>query len=257
VTEREWLTDRKLVLSGDFFQLPPVDLGSKHVQFAFQAPSWDQCIDSVTSLTRVFRQKEQCERFPLSSDGRQNLPANPAFVELLNEMRFGKLSKQNKSRLTALSREVRYTDSVEPTELYVPGTSHGGDVLICCFRRFPTKREVQFSNESRLAKLTGPMHTFNAIDHPGIDDKGRDVPFQQAKVQLDRCVLAPESMTLKVRNTSALDIPLKGLILPTLGWCTGDVDQGTEGDPMCSTRSYTRIECRTGNIGQWLGGKSY
>lgn len=43
-----------------------------------------------------------------------------AFVDLLNEMRFGKLSEQNKSRLIALSRQVAYRDSVEPTELYVP-----------------------------------------------------------------------------------------------------------------------------------------
>ena len=41
-----------------------------------------------------------------------------AFVELLNEMRFGRLSEQNRSRLLLLSREVKYSDSVEPTELY-------------------------------------------------------------------------------------------------------------------------------------------
>ena len=62
-----WLTDLKLVLSGDFFQLPPIELSSKSVQFAFQAQSWDRSIGSLTALTRVFRQKEQCLFVPTAT----------------------------------------------------------------------------------------------------------------------------------------------------------------------------------------------
>lgn len=62
----------KLVLSGDFFQLPPVELGSKNVGFAFQAQSWNRCISSVTTLSRVFRQKEQCTVYP-HGDGQRTL----------------------------------------------------------------------------------------------------------------------------------------------------------------------------------------
>ena len=189
-------------------------------------------------------------------DGKRSLVVS-AFVELLNEMRFGKLSKQNKSRLMALSREVKYTDSVEPTELYVPVTSMWERVPICLFRRFPTKREVQFANESRLVKLGGTKHTFNADDTSGVDDKGRRITPQQAKAQLDRCVLAPESMVLRVGSTYALDLYPDGLILPTLGRCTGDADQGTERDPICNAHTYTRIEHRAGGTGERLSGKSY
>ena len=64
-----------------------------------------------------------------SSKTNKHLSDILAFVDLLNEMRFGRLSEQNKSRLVALSRQVKYTDSVEPTELYVPAISSG--------RRFP------------------------------------------------------------------------------------------------------------------------
>jgi len=86
------------------------------VGFAFQAQSWNRCISSVTTLGRVFRQKEKCTVYPVvMANG--SLPDVSAFVELLNEMRFGKLSEQNKSRLGVLSRQVKYTDSVEPTEL--------------------------------------------------------------------------------------------------------------------------------------------
>lgn len=204
----------------------------------------------------MFRQKEQCEHSPPLADSKR-LPAISAFVDLLNEMRFGRLSKQNKSRLMALSREVKYTDSVEPTELYVPEMPIGEHALIYLIRRFPTKREVQFANESRLNKLGGTKHTFNASDRAGVDDKGRDIPHQQAKAQLDRCVLAPETMILRVSGIPALEILPNGLMSPTLGRRTGDVDQGTKRDRICNTRSYTRIERRAGSTGQRLSGKSY
>jgi hypothetical protein len=127
-------------------------------------------------------------------------------VSLLNEVRFANLSDQSKARLAALSREVRYTDSVEPTELYVPASFLGRLPPIYWFPRFPTKREVQFANESRLVRLSGPKHTFNATDHAGRDDKDRGVTLQQARTLLDRSVLAPQSMVLKVRSPSALGV---------------------------------------------------
>lgn len=68
--------------------------------------------------------------------------------------------------------------------------------------RFPTKREVQFANESRLTKLSCPAHTFHSTDHAGKDDQDRVVTLQQAEGQLDRCVLAPKAITLKVSSSS-------------------------------------------------------
>jgi ATP-dependent DNA helicase PIF1 len=140
-------------------------------------------------------------------------------------MRFGKLSSQNKSRLVALSRQVRYRDSVEPTELYAPATLLERHSFDRCFYRFPTKREVQFANDSRLGKLTGPPHTFRAMDSPGKDDKDQYITYQQATSQLDRCVLAPEVMTLKVGNSTLRTS--NGLTPLALDRRTGDVDQGT------------------------------
>lgn len=142
-----------------------------------------------------------------------HLPEILAFVDLLNDMRFGKLSEQSKSRLTALSRQVKYTDSVEPTELYVWAAFLGKRSPYFWFCRFPTKREVQFANESRLAKLSGLAHTFRCTDHAGIDDKDQDITPQQAKAQLDRCILAPEAMTLKVGLSTVLNTFLTAHII--------------------------------------------
>lgn len=49
----------QLVVTGDFFQLPPVNKNGKMTKFAFEAQLWDQCIKRRILLTKVFRQKDQ------------------------------------------------------------------------------------------------------------------------------------------------------------------------------------------------------
>jgi ATP-dependent DNA helicase PIF1 len=53
----------QLILCGDFFQLPPVEEklsnGQKiPITFAFEAEKWDECVNRVVVLKKVFRQKE-------------------------------------------------------------------------------------------------------------------------------------------------------------------------------------------------------
>lgn len=49
----------QLVITGDFFQLPPVpDSGKKDTKFAFEAGTWNTSIDHTIGLTQVFRQKD-------------------------------------------------------------------------------------------------------------------------------------------------------------------------------------------------------
>lgn len=143
-------------------------------------------------------------------------------MELLNDLRFGKLSERSKSRLMALSRQPEYPDPVEPTELYVPVASLGRCLAEFWFRRFPTKREVQFANDGRLAKLRGMARTFRCDDHAGTDDKEQVITLDQAKSQLNRCVLAPEAMALKVGcpNSSISNGPT----FQTLGRRAGNAD---------------------------------
>jgi ATP-dependent DNA helicase PIF1 len=53
----------QLVITGDFFQLPPVPDGNKQrdVKFAFDAATWNLSIDHTIGLTQVFRQKDPGE----------------------------------------------------------------------------------------------------------------------------------------------------------------------------------------------------
>lgn len=52
----------QLVITGDFFQLPPVPEGDKReAKFAFDAATWSTSIDHTIGLTEVFRQKDPGE----------------------------------------------------------------------------------------------------------------------------------------------------------------------------------------------------
>lgn len=49
----------QLIITGDFFQLPPVpDGGKREAKFAFDAATWNTSIDHTIGLTQVFRQKD-------------------------------------------------------------------------------------------------------------------------------------------------------------------------------------------------------
>lgn len=92
----------QLVVTGDFFQLPPVPEGSnRDAKFAFAAATWNTTIQHTILLTHVFRQRD------------------PEFAAMLNEMRLGKISPQTIEAFRKLSRPLDFQDSLEATELYV------------------------------------------------------------------------------------------------------------------------------------------
>ena len=48
----------QLIITGDFFQLPPVPDQGRIAKFAFDAATWNTSIEHTIGLTRVFRQKD-------------------------------------------------------------------------------------------------------------------------------------------------------------------------------------------------------
>ncbi|TPX09475.1 uncharacterized protein E0L32_009363 [Thyridium curvatum] len=129
----------QLVITGDFFQLPPVPDGDKkrEVKFAFEAATWNTSIDHTIGLTEVFRQKD------------------PVFANMLNEMRLGRISEQTVESFKKLARPLGSDDGLEVTEL------------------FPTRNEVEASNSRRLAALGDQAHRFDAFDSgdPAVREK--------------------------------------------------------------------------------------
>lgn len=89
----------QLVVTGDFFQLPPVPEKDRVAKFSFDAATWNTCIEHTILLTHVFRQKDA------------------TFAAMLNEMRLGRLTPASIRAFQNLSRPLNFTDDLEATEL--------------------------------------------------------------------------------------------------------------------------------------------
>ncbi|KAL1948347.1 hypothetical protein VTO73DRAFT_12422 [Trametes versicolor] len=119
----------QIVVTGDFFQLPPVTKSGEEPFFAFESDAWKECIDHTVTLTQVYRQTDT------------------QFVELLNELRKGTISASAQTTFTSLSRALPPLPSgILPTELY------------------PLRAQVERANSTRLAALPGAPRTFAARD---------------------------------------------------------------------------------------------
>ncbi|KAJ9303003.1 hypothetical protein DTO271G3_377 [Paecilomyces variotii] len=129
----------QLVVTGDFFQLPPVPDSNREAKFAFSAATWNTCIQHTILLTHVFRQKD------------------PEFAEMLNEMRLGKITPRTIEVFKKLSRPLDFHDALEATEL------------------FPTRAEVENANSARMQRLSGDLMTFHATDSGTV----KDVQFRE------------------------------------------------------------------------------
>jgi len=124
----------QLIITGDFFQLPPVPEGGKIAKFAFDANAWTTCITHTIGLTQVFRQRD------------------PEFARMLNEMRLGKLSPETIATFRKLNRSIEYEDGIQATEL------------------FSTRSEVDNANNQKMRQLPGEAMRFTASDTGTIAD---------------------------------------------------------------------------------------
>lgn len=106
----------QLVITGDFFQLPPVPDSGRAARFAFDAGTWNTAIEHTIALHHVFRQKDpsQWSEFILFHETDYFI----AFANMLNEMREGRLTSQSIQTFRTLERPLHFDDTMEATELY-------------------------------------------------------------------------------------------------------------------------------------------
>lgn len=133
----------QIVITGDFFQLPPVNPGGS-VTFAFDAQCWEHVVQHKVNLTQVFRQKDS------------------SFVTMLNEMRFGKLSQKTIEAFKKLERVPQYDGDIVPTEL------------------FPMRNEVDAANAQRLNALQAESQTYRAQDGGSLQAEARERVLQNS-----------------------------------------------------------------------------
>ncbi|GJJ78194.1 ATP-dependent DNA helicase PIF1 [Entomortierella parvispora] len=124
----------QIVLTGDFFQLPPVDKNGT-ARFCFEADSWKSTIHTTIQLEQVFRQKDH------------------TFASMLNEVRVGEMRNSTIEQFQNLTRPLPEADGLKPTEL------------------FPLRKQVDEANAAELLALTSESFFFKAKDSGKQKDK--------------------------------------------------------------------------------------
>jgi len=120
----------QVIFSGDFYQLPPVGSNDDPDSnlFCFESELWDETFDYQFILDKVFRQSDE------------------RYVNVLNEIRQGKLSKQGLRLLNScIDKSYDTTNIVKPVSL------------------FPIKKAVEIVNFNEMNRLTGDVVEIGCI----------------------------------------------------------------------------------------------
>jgi len=163
----------QIIMSGDFYQLPPV--GSTEdmdtCAFCFESENWNACITSVIELNTIHRQN------------------NDVYKKILNQIRVGKITQSTIRILT--ERIIVPHEEIKPTILF-PMRSHADAINIQEYTRLPSVEEHVYDIQS--------------IDHPhtltSSQKKQREniIPstVEQEMQTIKNAILADHSIKLKV-----------------------------------------------------------
>ncbi|KAL4149367.1 hypothetical protein QTP88_003328 [Uroleucon formosanum] len=116
----------KLVLCGDFLQLPPVKQGKS--RFCFQTKTWVECRFRCFNLKFVHRQSDN------------------EFIKMLNKLRLGNIDPDTAAKLKATSFNLLEQNGIVPTRL-------------CC-----RTADAQMINQKKIFDLPGKVYKFEAFD---------------------------------------------------------------------------------------------
>ena len=155
----------QLIITGDFFQLPPVPDYGRVARFAFDAGTWTTSIEHTIGLTHVFRQKD------------------PVFANMLNEMREGRLTPASIAKFKQLDRPLGISEeNIEATEL------------------FPTRQEVERANQLRMNQLQGQIYEFESRDGGTVLDKEKRDKLLQSCMVPSSIYLKKGAQVMLVKN---------------------------------------------------------
>eukprot|EP00250_Pteridium_aquilinum_P026363 c32898_g1_i1 orf=285-1964(-) len=143
----------QLIVTGDFFQLPPVKPGNPRKYFAFEADCWDKCFDLQIELKHAFRQSDE------------------RLVGMLNEIRKGCHTAQTLEALKSCFRVLADDASgISATRLY------------------PLKVNVREENMKELRALANQVFKFSAHDSAASPIYRAMLDSLRAEKELELCV---------------------------------------------------------------------
>lgn len=152
----------QVVITGDFFQLPPVSR-DRTARLCFESEKWTSAIQEQLLLRKVFRQKDQ------------------RLIDMLNCMRVGNMTPEVLANFQKLNRAVFYEDGFEATQLY------------------PRRDQVDRANQARMQSLKGREFVFDSRDS-GTFDKESTQRLLEAVMAPKRMVLKLGAQVLLISN---------------------------------------------------------
>jgi len=150
----------QVVISGDFFQLPPVSKVPKDKRFAWQSPAWKALELQTCYLQEKFRQDDE------------------RLIQILDDIRSGNIS-ENSEKLLAERHEKELTSHFTPTKLY----THNVD--------------VDRINSAELEKLTGAAKLY-AYESKG-SQKNIEKIFKSSLI-LEELALKKGAVVIFIKN---------------------------------------------------------
>lgn len=184
-------------LVGDFFQLPPVDLGTDG--FAFEASCWGDVIKCSVLLKQVFRQR-----------------GDATLMKILDEARIGELSAASAAVLQRHATAAPHgaAGPHDNAKAIVP-------TLLEC-----RNRDVDKANVREMAKLPGEARVFAARDRAINDTMKAQLKHCQAPAQLELKVGAQVMLLKNLDLERGLANGSRGVVVgfqrPTSDSCQND-----------------------------------
>ncbi|KAG5361177.1 ATP-dependent DNA helicase PIF1 [Yarrowia sp. C11] len=152
----------QLVLTGDFFQLPPVGMNGK---WLFSSHKFKEAIAHKVQLNKVYRQQ-----------------GDSSLTEMLRKVRYSNPEDHDELAqfFGELSRELDDSDGIAPTVLE------------------PRNDAVNARNETELAKLPGPVFTLKSHDTEGGNSLEDCDPDGRKRKQLEDSLRVEHELKLKL-----------------------------------------------------------
>ena len=143
----------QVVLSGDFYQLPPVGTyGQADTSaFCFESENWAKTFDEIILLKTIFRQRD------------------PDYTTILNQVRVGKLYKSSYEKLQQHINKP-FPVSTTTTQTFKP------TILL------PRRKDAELINAQELEKLTGESKIYR-ISQATVVPQGASATAEHARTQ--------------------------------------------------------------------------
>lgn len=202
----------QIVMSGDFFQLPPV--GDKNdpdsQKFCFESPHWEDVFDVQEPLNTVFRQTDN------------------TYVSLLNDIREGHLRKSGLAILQeryqkTLEKMKQIRRSQQEQEQKDQTNNTNEQVITSKYFEWnptnllPRRADAERINREELKKISSPVFTFK-----------HDLDY--IKPEIEKSTLFENQLTTKYKEPSKKDIEReeKYLLTNNLFYSVLDLKVGTK-----------------------------